>query len=94
MTSEERYQEAWATMCAYRALAMLTWFPTALLEKDRAWVQSWTMREATISTVLRLSEATAGVPVLEPLARFGTGMAKALRARWPGLADGAIRWPA
>src|SRR5581483_11634345 len=33
----ERYREAWAAMCAYRALAMVTWFSPDLLAQDAPW---------------------------------------------------------
>jgi hypothetical protein len=90
---EARYREAWAMMCAYRALAMLTWFPHDLLLTDHAWTPGWTMREACISTTRRLAQATADVTPLTPLAAFAARMAAAVQARWPELGDGQIRWP-
>ncbi len=45
-----------------------------------------------ISTALRLRAATAGAAPPAPLAEFGAGMAEALRARWPALGNGAVRW--
>src|ERR671933_414046 len=90
---DEQYRQAWATMCAYRALAMLTWFSPDLLAQDGPWTPGWTRRAALVSTTLRLHQASAGVAVLEPLAELGGHMSEALRARWPELGDGALRWP-
>jgi hypothetical protein len=94
LADDRRYQEAWATMCAYRAVAMITWFSPDLLTEDRAWVPGWTCRAALISTVLRLHQASAGVAALEPLAQLGGHMGEELQARWQALGDGAPRWPA
>jgi hypothetical protein len=89
----EGYREARATMCAYRALAMLTWFSPEILRQDRGWVSEWTQREALISTTLRLRRTTAGVAVLEPLTELGGALAEAVQARWPELGDGQPHWP-
>jgi hypothetical protein len=87
------YREARATMCAYRALAMLTWFSPELMKQDRSWAPEWTQRDALISTSLRLQQTSVGVPGLEPLADFGGALANVFRARWPELGDGRLRWP-
>ena len=89
---DDRYRLEWAKMCAYRALAMLTWFPEDLLERDREWTPGWTGREAMISTALRLHHATASIPALASLSVFGAGIADVLQARWPELGDGSLRW--
>jgi hypothetical protein len=81
-------------MCAYRALAMVTWFPTDLLEGDKPWVPGWTMRPAMVSTALRLRDTTAGIPSLRPITELGSRIAEAVQARWPELGDGAIPWAA
>jgi hypothetical protein len=91
VADEQAYQAAWAAMCAYRGLAMLSWFPLELLEQDGSWVSTWSRREALLSTMLRLHSGSASIA---PLATFGKAMADALRARWPELGDGAIQWPA
>ena len=93
LVDDEQYREAWATMCAYRALAMVTWFSPDLLAQDRPWTPGWTRRAALISTALRLHQASAGVAALEPLAELGGHMSEELRARWPELGDGALHWP-
>lgn len=90
---DDQYREEWATMCAYRALAMISWFSPDLLVADGDWTANWTRRPALISTALRLHATCAGVGALEPLAAFGHGLARALQARWPEHGDGALRWP-
>ncbi len=89
-----QYREAWATLCAYRALAMLTWFPPDLLAEDRAWAPGWTGRAALLSTTLRLHQTSAAAAALTPLADLGGRLSEALRARWPTLGEGAPNWPA
>jgi hypothetical protein len=89
------YDEAWAALCAYRAVAMLTWFPIDLLvEEDAAWTPEWTRRAAVLSTVLRLRRVSSACPALLPLAALADQMCDRLQARWPDLGDGAPRWPA
>jgi len=92
LVDDGRYREAWAMMCAYRALAMVTWFSPDLLAQDRTWTPGWTRRAALISTTLRLHQASAGVAALEPLAELGGRMSEELRARWPELGDGVLHW--
>jgi Ser/Thr protein kinase RdoA (MazF antagonist) len=94
LADDGRYREAWATMCAYRALAMITWLSLDLLAEDRAWAVGWTGRAALISATLRLHQAGAGVAALTPLADLGGRMCEELQARWPTLGEGAPRWPA
>ncbi|MDB5073860.1 MAG: hypothetical protein JWO42_39 [Chloroflexi bacterium] len=91
--SDNGYREARSTMCAYRALAMLTWFSPEILQQDQGWAPGWTRREALISTCLRLQQTTVGVPVLEPLTDLGGALARVLQASWPELGDGTLRWP-
>ncbi|GAC1643224.1 MAG: hypothetical protein NVS4B8_13070 [Herpetosiphon sp.] len=93
VADDERFTEAWATMCIYRALAMLTWFPTDLLTADRAWTPGWSMRSALISTLLRLRDATTNVPRFKPFTQFGNALADAARMRWPDHGDGTLAWP-
>ncbi|HVC83557.1 MAG TPA: phosphotransferase [Chloroflexota bacterium] len=90
---EKSYREARATICAYRSLAMLTWFSPGILRQDRGWTPGWTQREALISTTLRLYRLSVGVAVLAPLAELGEALAEATRTRWPELGDGLLRWP-
>ncbi len=93
IADDRRYGEAKATMCAYRALAMVTWFPPDLLVRDRDWTLGWSQRAALISTTLRLQRLCAGISALAPLADLGGALAEKLQARWPELGDGALHWP-
>jgi len=93
---DERWRDEWAAMCAYRAVAMLTWLPPAILEADRPWVEQWTMRQAVLATATRL-RAAAGDGPLTPLATAAVRLQGALSARWPELGEGEAvlpRWPA
>lgn len=90
---DRAYSEGWAAMCAYRALAMLTWFPQTVLETEHPWTPGWTMRQAMISTCLRLERATRGSHSLAALSAWGGLMAQACQARWPEHGDGALLWP-
>ncbi|MCZ6679507.1 MAG: hypothetical protein O7E52_19935 [Candidatus Poribacteria bacterium] len=91
----ETYPTAWATMCAYRALAMITWFPTSILMENRPWATGqWTMREALLSTASRLHHATKDISDLRPLADLGEQMFAKCTALWPELGDGRVgQWP-
>ncbi|MCB0208936.1 MAG: hypothetical protein KDJ52_06390 [Anaerolineae bacterium] len=89
---EKTFQEAWALMCAYRALALITWLPLTILTVDRIWVDSWTMREALLSTLTRLHGATADVPMLAALAQLSQDFMRIVRDRWPEIGDGRLTW--
>ena len=93
---EAAFGGAWATLCAYRGLALLTWVSPAVLAADRPMVGDWTARDAVMAAAARTAEATAGVPGLEPAAGLAADLHAALRARWPqlGAADHATRWAA
>lgn len=93
VADESRYRAEWATMCAYRAVAMFTWFPSDLLDRDHQWTPGWTGRQAMISTAIRLHDATACVTALTPLAELGASVAGTLRRRWPEVGNGTLRWP-
>jgi len=88
------YREAWAHLCAYRALAIMTWLPCDLLDKDRPWASDWSGRGAVLAAVSRLRLAAADVEGLAPVTEAATLLQAALRARWPDMGDGLPRWPA
>lgn len=94
LQDERGFKEAWAQICAYRALAMLSWLSPTLLDEDGEWASGWTGRAALLSTALRLHKHCEGVPQLEPLVAFGERLGTVLQARWPELGDGAPAWPA
>jgi Phosphotransferase enzyme family len=91
---EEAYQEAWAHLCAYRALAMLTWISPGILAENQPWVGDWTRREAVLAAVSRLFDATSECPLLAPVAEAADGLWGTLRSRWSDYGEVLPRWPA
>jgi hypothetical protein len=87
---------AWATMCAYRGLAILSWVAPAVLEADRPWVGEWTARRAVLAAAERTAEATHDTTELAPIAEATAALTHALRRRWPELGGGELTppWPA
>jgi hypothetical protein len=88
------FQETWARLCAYRALAMLSWMPPRVLLENRPWVSNWSCREAVLSTVIRLHQVTCGYRGLKPINVAAGRLERALRARWPEITDPLPHWPA
>lgn len=89
---EKAFKEAWAMMCAYRSLALMTWLPVTIITIDRSWVGNWSMREALISTLIRLYDATIEIPTLAALAALSEMLLQTLQRRWPNVGNGAIKW--
>ena len=88
------FQKEWATLVAYRALAILSWVPLTALKEDHVRVDEWTARQSLIATAERLHAATTAVPQLSAMAAFATILTRGLRARWPECAqrDMVPRW--
>ena len=82
---DDMFAEGWAALCAYRALAMLTWISPAVIEADRPFVAPWTARQAVLAATARLAAAAAPVAVLDPVAALAAALEAALAARWPEL---------
>ncbi|MGB8356718.1 MAG: hypothetical protein WCD79_22660 [Chthoniobacteraceae bacterium] len=80
---EARFERGWAALCAYRALAMLTWIPPDIIRENRIWAESWTMREAVFVAMSRLEEATEPFAELEAIGKAAGVLAKAMHERWP-----------
>ncbi|MFN8495776.1 MAG: hypothetical protein U0350_49750 [Caldilineaceae bacterium] len=81
---DDEYALAWATMCAFRALAILTWIPPTVLQENRPWVDAqWTSRHAVLAALSRLYDATAGVTQLAPVHEAAAKLNTALHQRWP-----------
>ncbi len=95
---DDQYAQAWATMCAFRALAILTWIPPTVLEANRPWVDAqWTSRHAVLAALARLCTATENVSQLAPVHAAMTRLNAALQQRWPEFNnDQALipTWPA
>ena len=93
---EARFAEEWAVVCAYRALAMLSWIPPEILRENRPWADDWTMREAVFAALVRLREAAESCPRLAVVGEGAEILIAALRKRWPEYArlDEVLpRWP-
>ena len=94
---EARFEKAWACLCAYRALAMLTWIPPDILSKNRIWAEDWTMREAVIVAMLRMEDVAAPYEELEAASDAAGILAKAMREHWPEFENAEEllpQWPA
>lgn len=95
---QRAYAEAWAALCAFRALALLTWIPPATLAANRPWVdERWTSRHAVYAALARLQAATLDSVTLASVGEAAGRLLKVLRQQWPELADAedvATEWPA
>jgi hypothetical protein len=80
---ERHFTEAWACLCAYRALAILTWIPLDIINQNRPWADNWTMREAVLAAVSRLERVTAPFAQLGAISEAAGILTKELRFRWP-----------
>lgn len=76
-------RDAWATLCTYRGLAVLSWLPLSTLQQDRPWVGAWGARAATLCICARLREHAAAAPALAPVAAAADLLERWLRERWP-----------
>jgi hypothetical protein len=93
----EAFDHAWALLCAYRGLALLTWVAPTVLAAERPFVDEWSARQAVLAAVTRTAAATAAVASLSPLTTAIDALQAALRTRWrefDGVGDVATRWPA
>jgi len=81
------FEKAWACVCGYRALAMLTWIPPDIINRNRFWADDWTMREAAFVAMCRLREAAMPFAELEAVSDGAGVLAKGMRRCWPEFAD-------
>jgi hypothetical protein len=88
-----RFRREWATLCAYRALAMLTWIPPEVLERNHPWAGDWTAREAACTALGRLARACEGIEPLAPVQAWSENAEGALLRRCPELKGALPRWP-
>lgn len=92
---DELYQAAWATLCTYRAMAVLSWMSVRLIEHNASWVGEWSKREAMVAALSRWEEATRGVKGLEVMAEVAAQLLRRCQALWPDIpADKIPEWPA
>ena len=93
------FSAAWAEMVAFRALALLSWIPTRVLDANAPWVGDWTAREAILVALGRLRLALAGLAELAPIRRTAGRLEFAPasplgRGRRPPEGNHGPRWPA
>jgi hypothetical protein len=80
---DAQYALNWACLCAYRALAMLTWIKPGILQENQPWADDrWTSRQAVLAAVIRLQEAAANLPALAPAYEAALLLREALTERW------------
>lgn len=91
---EELFRQGWAAMCAFRALAMLSWITPDVLKRNRPWVGDWTALEAISTAISRLARACAGVQELASVRHLAENVEGALLRRFPELEGALPRWPA
>jgi len=91
----EIYQSAWAIMCTYRAMALLSWMPLRLIKQNESWVDEWSRREAMVAALSRWEEATRGIKGLEVMSVVAIQLLRRCQTLWPGIeADSIPEWPA
>ena len=90
------FDDAWAAMAAWRAVAMLGWIGPDALAADRPWVEEWTRREAALAAAERLRDEAGASPALAPLVEAADTIARAIRERFPEYAgrETIPRWRA
>ncbi|RYX86476.1 hypothetical protein EON83_02050 [bacterium] len=91
---ETRFAHAWSVLCAYRALAILTWIPPTIIEQDQPWADNWTMRGAVFAAISRLEQATISCEHLLPVHTVAQHLLKSLSSRWPISHNVLPRWAA
>jgi thiamine kinase-like enzyme len=91
---EAMFEREWATLVAYRALAIFSWLPLTVLREDHEWVEGWGARARLVATADRLQAATDGVGGWEAMAAMAKRLAVGLRRLWPEVAEGDVlpRW--
>lgn len=88
------YDHRYVSVVAYRALALLAWLPREAREQDRPWVDSWSVRQAVLSTLDRLAQRCAGDSELQRLAEAASEAALRWRREWPEIENVLPPWPA
>jgi len=86
--------EAYDVVVAYRALALLAWLPPEGVERDRRWVDAWSVRQAVLSTLDRLADRCRANGELQRLAEAAAAAAAHWRGEWPTVTEVLPPWPA
>lgn len=77
------FRDGWGALCAYRAIALLSWVSPAVLESDQAFVGAWSARQAVLAALARAEAAAAPVPALRPAVLAFRRLYGELHQRWP-----------
>jgi thiamine kinase-like enzyme len=80
---KQNFERQWALMCAFRALAVVSWIPTAVLQQNHEWAPGWSAREAVTVALQRLHHVTLHFTDLEPLATGARDVLYQLNDAWP-----------
>lgn len=92
---ETLFQTAYAKICAYRAVAILSWIPTDILNANRPWVdEGWTARHAVLAAVDRLVFTTCSIPSLAPLTDAAMRLLNDISRQWSEVMPMHTRWTA
>ena len=95
---EVQYNSAWAALCAFRALAILSWIDPDVLQENRPWVdENWTSRHAVLAAVSRLREATENITEYRAVSDVADRLLATLQREWSELAgsdDVTPKWTA
>lgn len=91
---DESEASDYASLVAYRALAMLSWLPQSARSTDESWVETWSVRHAVIAVLERLAVRGAVDADIAPLAERAQENAQRWRARWPEVGEALPSWPA
>ncbi|GLV60426.1 hypothetical protein KDH_72450 [Dictyobacter sp. S3.2.2.5] len=92
---DEDYQSAWAALCSYRAMALISWMPLSLIARNEPWVGEWSGREALLVALRRWEEAARDVQDLEVMSLVAAQLLSRCQALWPDIAADRIpAWPA
>jgi hypothetical protein len=95
LSDETFYQAAYAKICAYRAIAILSWIPLAALAANQTWAgEQWTQRHGVLAAVERLVLTTRSTPELAPLTDIATQLSTHLSRRWHGITTRHTEWRA
>ena len=89
----EAFDDDLSHAATYAALYMFTWLPIATTSTDDpAWVGSWRVRQALLSSTSRGARAARAIEALGPICDWLSRLNEALTRAWPASGDGAPDW--
>jgi hypothetical protein len=80
---EVQFSREWALLSAFRGLAIISWLPLSVLQRDYEWVPGWSARARLLATAARLGAIRAGVADLGPVAETAAQLEDGLARLWP-----------